>query len=165
MPATDLISAERKFTEVDVFAFKLAELAAPPTIRHQAKTSSTMIADLTLLHAQASRELTGPRSICVVPCAHKSLAATRRVQLKRTRCGENGFIKGKKRFQTCFVDRHGAVTSSLASRGGPPFLRRTGSWLGLSSSQFGPNSDNRPARVPIWRHPDSERFRSAPRTG
>jgi hypothetical protein len=49
-PATDLIAAERKFTEVRVFARPLAELVAPPTMRHQAETSSTMIADLRLLH-------------------------------------------------------------------------------------------------------------------
>ena len=31
---------------------------------------------------------------------------TRRVQLKRTRCRENGFVGGKNRFQLCFVDSH-----------------------------------------------------------
>jgi hypothetical protein len=50
VPATDFISAERKFTEVCAFARPLAELVAPPTMRHHAETSSTMIADLRLPH-------------------------------------------------------------------------------------------------------------------
>jgi ABC transporter substrate binding protein len=33
----------------------------------------------------------------------------RRVQLKRARFRENGFIEGKKRFQLCFVANHGAA--------------------------------------------------------
>jgi len=49
-PAMELIAAERKFTEVCVFARPLAELVAPPTMRHQAEMSSTMIADLRLPH-------------------------------------------------------------------------------------------------------------------
>ena len=50
VPATDSISVERKFTEVRVFARPLAELVAPPTVRHHAETSSTMIANLGLSH-------------------------------------------------------------------------------------------------------------------
>ena len=50
IPATDLISAKRKFTKVCVFARPLAELIAPPMMRHQTKTSSTMVADLRLSH-------------------------------------------------------------------------------------------------------------------
>jgi len=46
VPATDFIAAERKFTEVCIFARPLAELHAPPTMRHHAETSATMIADL-----------------------------------------------------------------------------------------------------------------------
>ncbi len=46
VPATDFIAAERKFTEVCIFARLLAELDAPPTMRHHAETSATMIADL-----------------------------------------------------------------------------------------------------------------------
>jgi hypothetical protein len=49
-PATDLISVKRKFTKVVVFARPLAEPITPPTMRHQAKTSSTMVADLGLPH-------------------------------------------------------------------------------------------------------------------
>jgi len=37
VPATDFISVERKFTEVRVFARPLAELVAPPTVRHQCR--------------------------------------------------------------------------------------------------------------------------------
>ena len=50
VPATDLISANCKFTKVCVFARPLAEFIAPPTVSHQAKTSSTMVADLGLPH-------------------------------------------------------------------------------------------------------------------
>ena len=46
----DLISAERNFMEVCVFARPLAELVAPPAMRHHAETSSTVIADLGLPH-------------------------------------------------------------------------------------------------------------------
>src|SRR5258708_36491491 len=50
VPAMDFISAERNLTEVCAFARPLAELVAPPTMRHHAETSSTMIADLRLPH-------------------------------------------------------------------------------------------------------------------
>jgi hypothetical protein len=50
---------------------------------------------------------------------------TRRVQLKRTRCRENGFIDGKKRFQICFVATYRAATSSLGIIDRPK-LRATG---------------------------------------
>jgi hypothetical protein len=39
----DLISAERNFMEVCVFARPLAELVAPPAMRHHAEMSSTVI--------------------------------------------------------------------------------------------------------------------------
>ena len=56
--ATDFIAAERKFTEICIFARLLAELDAPPTMRHHAETSATVIADLgmpnhTFVHGQA----------------------------------------------------------------------------------------------------------------
>ena len=50
VPATDCFSVERKFTEVCVFARPLAEPVAPPTIRHHAEPSSTMITDLSWSH-------------------------------------------------------------------------------------------------------------------
>jgi hypothetical protein len=54
VPATDFISAERKLTEVRVFARPLAELVAPPTMRHHAETPPTMIADLMLADLRLS---------------------------------------------------------------------------------------------------------------
>jgi hypothetical protein len=53
-PATDSISVERNFTEVCVFARPLAELAAPPTMRHHAETSTTTVADLMLADLRLS---------------------------------------------------------------------------------------------------------------
>jgi hypothetical protein len=53
-PATDSLSVERNFTEVCVFARPLAELPAPPTMRHHAETSATMIADLMLADLRLS---------------------------------------------------------------------------------------------------------------
>jgi hypothetical protein len=53
-PATDNISVERNFTEVCVFARPLAKLPAPPTMRHHAETSATMIADLMLADLRLS---------------------------------------------------------------------------------------------------------------
>jgi hypothetical protein len=53
-PATDSISVERNFTEVCVFARPLAELAAPPTMRHHAETSATTVADLMLADLRLS---------------------------------------------------------------------------------------------------------------
>src|SRR5262245_33538248 len=47
-PAPDSISVEHNFMEVCVLARLLAELAAPPTMRHHAETSATMNADLRL---------------------------------------------------------------------------------------------------------------------
>jgi len=45
-PSTDRISVEQYLTKVRGFAGALAELAAPPTVRHQAETSAAMVADL-----------------------------------------------------------------------------------------------------------------------
>jgi hypothetical protein len=59
VPARDFISAERKFTEVCAFARPLAELVAPPTMRHHAETSSTMIADLRLPHPILAQQFEG----------------------------------------------------------------------------------------------------------
>jgi hypothetical protein len=59
VPATDFISAEHKFTEVCAFARPLAELVAPPTMRHHAETSSTMIADLRLPHPILAQQFEG----------------------------------------------------------------------------------------------------------
>src|SRR5262245_25362668 len=53
-PATDSISVERNVTEVCVFARPLAELAAPPTMRHHAETSTTTVADLMLADLRLS---------------------------------------------------------------------------------------------------------------
>jgi hypothetical protein len=53
-PTTDHISVERNLTEVCVFARHLAELIAPPTMRHHAETSTTMIADLMLADLRLS---------------------------------------------------------------------------------------------------------------
>ena len=53
-PTADYISVERNFTEVCVFARPLAELIAPPTMRHHAETAATMIADLMLAHLRLS---------------------------------------------------------------------------------------------------------------
>jgi hypothetical protein len=47
-PTTEHISFERNFTEVCAFASSLAELIAPPTMRHHAETTATLIADLML---------------------------------------------------------------------------------------------------------------------
>jgi hypothetical protein len=58
-PATDFISAERKFTKVCVFARPLAELVAPPTMRQHAEMSSTMIADLGLPHYTLAQQFEG----------------------------------------------------------------------------------------------------------
>jgi hypothetical protein len=57
--ATDFISSERKFTEVCVFARPLAELVAPPTMRHEAETSSAMIADWVLPHDALAQQFEG----------------------------------------------------------------------------------------------------------
>jgi hypothetical protein len=59
VPATDFISVERKFSEVCVFARPLAELVAPPTMRHHAETSSTMITDLGLPHHALAQQFKG----------------------------------------------------------------------------------------------------------
>ena len=59
VPATDFISAERKFTEVCVFARPLAELVAPPTMRQHAEMSSTIIADLGLPHHALVQQFEG----------------------------------------------------------------------------------------------------------
>jgi hypothetical protein len=59
VPATDLIAAQLKFTEVCVFACPLAELVAPPTMRHQAETPAAMIADLGLPHDTLAQQFEG----------------------------------------------------------------------------------------------------------
>jgi hypothetical protein len=69
VPATDLISAERKLTEVCVFACPLAELVAPPTMRHHAETSSTMIAGF---GAASSYPRTTIRGDCVEVAASRT---------------------------------------------------------------------------------------------
>jgi hypothetical protein len=53
----------------------------------------------------------------VVPIAHGSPVVTRRVQLKRARFRDNGFIEGKKRFQLCFVASHSAVEVGFLGTG------------------------------------------------
>jgi hypothetical protein len=53
-PTTDYISVEHNFTEVCVLARPLAELIAPPTMRHHAETPATMIADLMLADLRLS---------------------------------------------------------------------------------------------------------------
>ena len=56
-PAADPVPTKRKLTEICVFARSLAELAAPPTMRDHAETSSAMIADLALSHHTLARHL------------------------------------------------------------------------------------------------------------
>jgi hypothetical protein len=53
-PTPDYISVEQNFMEVCVFARPLAELIAPPTMRHHAETPATMIADLMLADLRLS---------------------------------------------------------------------------------------------------------------
>jgi hypothetical protein len=98
VPATDFIAAERKFTEVCIFARPLAELDAPPTMRHHAETSATMIADLgmpnhTFVHGSELRGASSSGALCMSSAAaHWSPAVTELVQLVRTRWGENCFV-------------------------------------------------------------------------
>jgi hypothetical protein len=56
VPATNFISAKCKFTDICVFARPLAELVVPPTMRHQAETSSAMIAELWMSHRTLARQ-------------------------------------------------------------------------------------------------------------
>jgi hypothetical protein len=64
-PTADYIPVERNFTEVCVFARPLAELIAPPTMRHHAETPATMIAylmlaaDLRLSHHTLAQQFDG----------------------------------------------------------------------------------------------------------
>ena len=53
-PATDSVSVEHNVTEVRLFARPLAELATPPTMGHQAETSTTTVADLMLADLRLS---------------------------------------------------------------------------------------------------------------
>jgi len=53
------LAVDRKFTEVRVFARSFAELVAPPTMRHHAETSSTMITDLGLPHHALAQQFKG----------------------------------------------------------------------------------------------------------
>ena len=62
VPSTDFISAERKFAEVCVFARLFAELGTQPTMRHQAKTSSTLVAELRLPHSILAHYSLGDRA-------------------------------------------------------------------------------------------------------
>jgi len=59
-PATDYISVERNFTEVCVSARPLAELIAPPTVRHHPERPTAMIADL-------ARPQPAPRNTIPIP--------------------------------------------------------------------------------------------------
>jgi hypothetical protein len=59
VPAKDSISAERNFTEVCVSAHPLAELVAPPTIRHHAEWSSTTITGLAQPHHALPQQFKG----------------------------------------------------------------------------------------------------------
>jgi hypothetical protein len=59
VPAKNLFSSERNFAQVRVFAPLLAELVAPPTVRHHAETSSTMIAGLALSHHALAQQFNG----------------------------------------------------------------------------------------------------------
>jgi hypothetical protein len=53
----DAVSTKRKLAQIRLFARPLAELAAPPTMRDHAETSSAMIADLALSHHTLARHL------------------------------------------------------------------------------------------------------------
>jgi hypothetical protein len=57
--AHELVAAERNFAEVCFFASLLAELAAPPAVRHHAETSATMIAALSLSHHALEQQVRG----------------------------------------------------------------------------------------------------------
>ena len=108
--ATDFIAAERKFTEICIFARLLAELDAPPTMRHHAETSATVIADLgmpnhTFVHGQAPVCILSGALCMSSAAAHWSPAVTELVQLVRTRWRDNCFVGTKKRFQLCFETR------------------------------------------------------------
>src|SRR6266699_5558638 len=74
-------------------------LATKARRQYSALTSALLIGNPPLGWCGPTRA----RSARVVPIAHGSLVVTRRVQLKRARFRENGFIEGKKRFQLCFV--------------------------------------------------------------
>jgi len=61
-PTADYISVERNFTEVCVFARPLAELIAPPTMRHHTETPATMITDLMLADFRLSHHTLAQQS-------------------------------------------------------------------------------------------------------
>src|SRR3954453_9132414 len=95
--ATDFIAAERKFTEICIFARLLAELDTPPTMRHHAETSATVIADLgmpnhTFVHGQAPVCILSGALWMSSAAAHWSPAVTELVQLVRTRWRDNCFV-------------------------------------------------------------------------
>ena len=56
-PAANGIAAERDLVDVAVSARPLAELAAPPTMRHQSEMSAAVIADLMLLRGLESHDI------------------------------------------------------------------------------------------------------------
>jgi hypothetical protein len=109
VPARDFISAKCKFTDICVFACPLAELVMPPTVRHQAETSSAMIAELWMSHRTLAHQSTGKGTAAQRKCRPLPMGRRwwRSVQLKRTHRRENGFIEGKKRFQSYFVATRG----------------------------------------------------------
>jgi hypothetical protein len=59
VPAKYFISAERNFTAICVFACPFAELVAPPTTRHHAESSPTMIAGLAVSHHTLPQRFNG----------------------------------------------------------------------------------------------------------
>ena len=84
--------------EVCIFARPLAELDAPPTMRHHAETSATMIADFGMpnhifVHGSELPVCTSSGALCMSSAAaHWSPAVTELVQLVRTRWRENCFV-------------------------------------------------------------------------
>jgi hypothetical protein len=59
VPAKDLVSGERHFTEVGLFANPLAEFVAPPAIGHHAETPAAVIADLERMHHALPQQING----------------------------------------------------------------------------------------------------------
>src|SRR6478672_2708954 len=116
--ATDFIAAERKFTEICIFARLLAELDAPPTIRHHAETSATVIADLgmpnhTFVHGQAPVCILSGALCMSSAAAHWSPAVTELVQLVRTRWRDN-FRRDKETVSIVFRDAQTSANVRLS---------------------------------------------------
>ena len=116
--ATDFIAAERKFTERWIFACLLAELDAPPTMRHHAEMSATVIADLgmpnhTFVHGQAPVCILSGALCMSSAAAHWSPAVTELVQLVRN-VGETIVLSGQRNGFNCVSRREDSGTARLS---------------------------------------------------